>query len=245
MGLVANDRRIAWVQVALVVAVLIALNQQSRLTRRIARLTVLASPLLAAYILVGWSSSSEIFSPVRFVRGIVQPELGDGSIDRSTLFRDIENFNLVHTFQQNPIIGTGFGHPYQELVRGDDISSFREYAYLPHNSMIGLWSFTGAVGFSGIFSIFVIALFLGLRSHARAVSADQRIAATAAIGCLGAYALHLWADIGFTEAPTIFQVGLAIAVTGQLAASTGAWPSRWRTGSAGGHPRERDGTELI
>ncbi len=228
MGIIANDRRIAWVQVAVVLFVLIGMNWRSGLTRRIARVTVLMSPLLVAYVVVGWSSSSGIFSPVRFVRGIVQPEMPDGSIDRSTLYRDIENFNLVYTFQTNPVMGTGFGHPFGELVKGDSLSTFKEYAYLPHNSMLGIWAFTGGVGFTGIFSILTIALFLGIRSHARAVRPDQATAATAAIGCLGAYVIHLWADIGFTEAPTIFLVGLAIAVTGQLAAATGAWPSRWR-----------------
>jgi hypothetical protein len=71
-------------------------------------------------------------------------------------------------------------------------------------------------------------MFLAARAHARAVLPHQGIAATAAIGCIGAYVVHLWADIGFSEAPTIFLVGLAIAVTSQLAVSTGAWPARWR-----------------
>ena len=54
------------------------------------------------------------------------------------------------------------------------------------------------------------------------------MAAAAAIGCIGSYGIHLWGDIGFTEQPTIFLVGLAIAVTSQLSVSTGAWPERWR-----------------
>ncbi len=227
-GLVANDRRIAWLQVAIVMLVLLAMNGQSLFTRRAVHLVKLASPILLVYALVGWASPSRVFAPVQLVRSVVQAERTDGSIDRSTLYRDIENFNLVYTFQSNPLLGTGFGHPFQELVRGDDLSIFVEYAFLPHNSMVGLWTFTGAAGFTGIFSIIIVTLFLAARVHARAVSPHQGMAAAAAIGCIGSYGIHLWGDIGFTEQPTIFLVGLAIAVTSQLAVSTGAWPARWR-----------------
>ena len=227
-GIVANDRRIAWAEVAIVMFVLLAMNRQSLFTRRAARIGILASPVLLAYAIVGWSSPSRVFAPVQLVRSLVEAERIDGSIDRSTLFRDVENFNLAYTFQSNPVLGIGFGHPFRQLVQGDDLSIFVEYPFLPHNSMLGLWSFTGAAGFTGIFAIIVVTLFLGARSHAHATSPHHGIAATAAIGCIGSYAIQLWADIGFSEPPTIFLVGLAIAVTSQLAVTTGAWPSRWR-----------------
>src|SRR2546426_2923314 len=45
----------------------------------------------------------------------------DSDIDRSTWFRDVENFNLVHTFRQHPVLGTGFGHPF--AVRSEEHTS--------------------------------------------------------------------------------------------------------------------------
>lgn len=235
-GLIANDRRIAWVQVSLVFATFVALNPMSTVTRRLRSTVLLLSPLLLVYTVVGWNSASRIFTPVSFVRNIVQPERSDGSLDRSTLFRDIENFNLVHTFIANPVLGTGFGHPFEVAVQGDALPEFHEYGFLPHNSMIGLWSFTGFIGFTGIFTTVVVAMLLAARAHARAVTAEQAVACAAAIGCLCSYVVHLWADIGFTEAPTIFLVGIAMAVAAQMAAVTGAWPARWR---------EWDGTRQI
>ena len=104
-GIVANDRRIAWVEVAIVMFVLLAMNRQSLFTRRAARIGMLASPVLLVYALVGWSSPSRVFAPVQLVRNLVEAERTDGSIDRSTLFRDIENFNLVYTFRSNPVLG--------------------------------------------------------------------------------------------------------------------------------------------
>ena len=228
-GILANDRRIAWVQSAFALGVLLFMNPRSVFSRRALRFVTVASPVLLVYLLLGWSSASRVFTPVQFVRNLVLAERIDGSIDRSTLFRDVENFNLVYTFQRNPLLGTGFGHPFQELVRGDDISVFKEYAFLPHNSLLGLWTFTGGVGVTGIFAILVVTLFFAVRSHARARSPNQAIAATASIAALGAYVIHMWADIGFSEAPTIFLVGVAVAVTSQLALTTGAWPSRRRS----------------
>ena len=167
-GLVANDRRIAWVQLGLVAIAFLLMNPASALTRRVARGLVLMSPLLLAYTVVGWSSPSRVFAPVGFVRSIVQPERTDGSLDRSTLFRDVENFNLVNTFRSNPVVGTGFGHPFVVTVEGDALPDFVEYGFLPHNSMLGLWAFTGFVGFSGIFGTLVVASLLAVRARARA-----------------------------------------------------------------------------
>ncbi len=223
-AVVANDRRVAWVEIGAVVAAFLWMNPGSLITRRFARVVVLALPLLVPYTIVGWSSPSRVFGPVGFVRNIVEPERSDGSLDRSTLFRDIENYNLVQTFFGNPVLGTGFGHPFVVALEGDSLAGFEEYYYLPHNSIVGLWAFTGAVGFSGLFLMVVVGLLLAARAHPRARNADQAIAAAAVIGTLVAYIVHLWADIGFTEAPTIFLVGLAVAMAGQLAVATGEWP---------------------
>lgn len=224
-GVIANDRRIAWVQIALVAVTFVLMNRRSLFSRRLGRGLVLASPLLLAYTAVGWSSASRVFAPVSFVRNIVQPERSDGSLDRSTLFRDVENFNLVFTFAANPVVGTGFGHPFLTAVEGDALPDFKEYSFLPHNSIVGLWAFTGLVGFTGLFLPVVVGMMLAVRSHARARAPGEAVSAAAAIGCLGAYVVHLWADIGFTEFPTIFLVGAALAMSGQLAVATGAWPS--------------------
>lgn len=226
LGILANDRRLAWVEIGLITAAFIALHPGSWITKRMVRLAVLGSPLLLVYVIVGWNSPSRVFGPVQFVRNIVQAERTDGSLDRSTFFRDMENFNLVHTFRSNPLLGTGLGHRFQQATETDSLEGFEEYGFLPHNSMLGLWAFTGFVGFSGLFMTVVVAFFLGARAHAHARTPDERLVITAAIGVLGAYLMHLWADIGFTEATAIFPVAIALAILGQMAVATGAWPAR-------------------
>jgi O-antigen ligase len=158
--------------------------------------------------------------------------VGDGESNRSTLYRDAENYDLVHTFKRNPLFGSGFGHPFDQATQLDDISrGFKEWRYLPHNSILGLWAFGGAFGFTGLWIAAVVGLWLAARSYPRSRTPDERAAALTVMVVIVAYMLHCWGDIGFSEQKGIFLVGAALAVAGQLAASTGAWPAgssvRW------------------
>jgi hypothetical protein len=228
-GLIANNRRLAWVQVALSLVVLLALNPTGRASRSIMRAFVYALPLLCLYTAAGWNSGSKIFAPVRTIRSI-----GDSNVDRSTLYRDTENYNLVYTFGRNPILGTGFGHPFEIAVQLDDISrGFKEWQYLPHNSILGLWAFTGVVGFTGIWLVFGVALTLGARSYRFATLPEQRTAIACAITAILVYFIHCWGDIGFTEYRSMFVAGSALGIIGQMAVVTGAWRQRAFAGGPG------------
>lgn len=120
-------------------------------------------------------------------------------------------------------MGRGFGHAFDAPVANDDMSGFKEYPYLPHNSILGLMGFAGGFGFIGLLSPLVVALFLASRAERLATTPDEAMAAAVAIGNIAAFLMHLWGDIGFTEHTSIFTVGGALAVAAQVAASTGAW----------------------
>ena len=144
-------------------------------------------------------------------------------MDGSTLFRDLENYNLLYTLRASPIIGLGFGQQFAETVVTPDISFFKEYRYMPHNSVLGLWCFTGLLGFTGLFVAPVVGVLLAARSYRWARVPDERVAAFTALGMVLIYLIQCYGDIGFSERESIFIVGAALAVAGQLALSTGAW----------------------
>jgi hypothetical protein len=218
-AIVANNRRLAWVEVVAASLLLLMMNPRGRVARALATAAVWALPVVLIYGAAGWHSTSKIFSPVRFVRSMT-----DASVNRSTLYRDGENYNLIYTLRANPLLGTGFGRPFEENQPLDDISgSFKEWRYLPHNAVLGLWAFAGVIGFTGLWSVLVVGLLLAARSHRYARSSGDRIAASAAMAGIAVYLIHCWGDIGFTEPKSIFLVGAALAVAGQLAVSTGAW----------------------
>jgi O-antigen ligase/polysaccharide polymerase Wzy-like membrane protein len=220
-AIVVNNRRIAWVEVAASLCLLYVFSRRTPLKRFLTRSVLAALPVLLLYIAVGWNSHASIFTPIRVFRTV-----GDSEIDGSTLFRDIENYNLVYTMMRNPIVGAGFGVPFDEHVTTPDISFFREYHFMPHNSVLGLWGFTGLFGFTGLSAALVVGVFLAARSYRLARAPGDRVAAFTALGMILIYMIQCYGDIGFSERLSIFLVGPALAVAGQLALSTGGWGAR-------------------
>ena len=222
-GMIVNARRLVWVEVAVALVLFAVISRPSRMKRLLKRLGILCLPLVLGYVLVGWNTSSEaaIFAPVKTFKSV-----GDGENDSSTLYRDLENYNLLLTLRFRPLLGAGFGQPFVEFVKLPDISFFKEYPYLPHNSILGLWAFTGAIGFLGISLPLIVAVFLASRSYQMARTSEERLAAFMVIATLAIYLSHCWGDIGFSERRTILLVGPALAIAGQLASATGAWRGR-------------------
>lgn len=220
LGMQANDRRIVWVQIAVSLLMFWLVSRRTRAKRLVGAAMLAASPLLLAYIAVGWNSQASIFSPIQALRstGAV-----GGNVDSSTLYRDTENYNLLLTLRYNQFLGAGFGQPFAEVVKLPDISFFKEYRYLPHNSILGLWAFTGAFGFTFLMAALVVAVFFASRSYAVARTAEERIAAFMVLAAVAIHLVHCWGDIGFSERHDVYIVGPAIGMAGHLAVATGAW----------------------
>lgn len=222
-GMIANDRRLVWVEILVPLIAYWLMSRRSQIKRLSVRALLLSLPLLVLYVGAGWNSSSTIFGPVKTLRSV-----GDSEVDNSTLYRDLENFNLLMTLRMNMLTGSGFGKPFVEQVTLPNISFFEEYRYMPHNSVLGLWAFTGPFGFTGLTAALVVAIYLATRSYQNAQGADERAAAMMVIAVILIYMVHCWGDIGFSERRSLWLVGPALAIAGQLAMSTGAW--RIRTG---------------
>lgn len=189
-AITANNRRLAWVELGVVVAYAMW-AMPPRLRRLRNRIGVIALPMLLAYTAAGLSAPpSRIFMPVQALNSVNDEE------DSSTLSREIENYNLYVTIRQGSPLGTGFGHEYTEQVVGPDIATaFPQYRYLPHNSMLGLLAFGGIVGFIGFWLPFVVAMGAAarLRDHA---SRHLRAGGMWFAGSIIAYTLMAWGDIG-------------------------------------------------
>jgi O-antigen ligase len=223
-AIIVNNRRLAWVELEATVLMFGIVSRRTRLKRLATQGLLILLPLVLAYVAAGWNSKSDFFAPVHSFRTATDAE------DASTLWRDIENYNLLLTLRQNPFLGSGFGHPYVEAIKAPDISSaYKEYRFMPHNSLLGLWGSAGVFGFSGLWAALVVGIFLAARSYRCARSPDERVAAFTALAILVIYEIHCWGDVGFSEKRSIFLVGAALAVAGQLAVSTGGWRPRWRT----------------
>lgn len=219
-GMVANNRRLAWVEVGSALFVVYVTASATRVKRAMTRAAMLAVPLLAFYAAAGWTSGSRLFAPVRTLRSLVAPRT-----DWSTAMRDIENFNLLWTLRDHPLVGTGFGHEYVEKVKAVDISDiFPQYRYVPHNSLLGLLAFGGIVGLSAIFLALAVGVYLAARAHRFAGTAGERAAALASIAAVVVYLVQSYGDMGLVSWMGVFTLGPALAVAARLATATGAWP---------------------
>jgi hypothetical protein len=235
-GMVANGRRLAWVELAAGVATVIALTPWSPAKRASVRALVAGSPLFLAYSILGWNSGSALFRPVQTLRSVV-----DSKADPSTLWRDLENYNLFYTLRHHPLLGTGYGHGYVETISLPDVSSaYALYRFLPHNSILGLWAYGGLVGFTMLWTMVVVGLFLAARAYQYAVTVDDRTAALAAVSIIVVYLVYCYGDLGLGTWTSVFTVAAAFAVAGKLAVATGAWPSRQRA-----RPPRADAWDLV
>ncbi len=220
-GMVANGRRLAWVELAVGVAAIAIMTPWSAAKRAFLRGAIASSPLLLAYAAVGWSSSSSLFAPVHTLRSVV-----DSKADPSTMWRDLENYDLFFTLRHNAVLGTGYGHGYDEIVWLPDIShSYALYRYLPHNSILGLWAYGGLIGFTALWMLLVGGLFLAARAYRHAVTVDDRTVALTAVATVVVYLAYCYGDLGLGTWTSVFMLAPAFAVSSRLAVATGAWPT--------------------
>ncbi len=190
LGLIVNDRRIAFVGLAggVVVAVLMA---PAALRRTLLRIILLSIPLVALYTAVGWNSDAGIFRPVSIVKSVTFQE------DTSSKTRDIENFNLIRTLKDQPILGSGFGHEYREVIQAYRVDQvFAQYLYIAHNSVLWLMSQVGFLGFTFIWVVFPTAVLIALRVVRQTTSFVDALTGFGAIVSILAFLLQAWGDMG-------------------------------------------------
>jgi hypothetical protein len=216
-GIIANNRRIAWVHIGAVFLVVYIVTRDNPVKRKVQRILLRASPALAAYALVGWNAGSSIFKPVRILRSVV-----DAKSDSSSFWRELENFNLIQTLRLHPILGAGYGQKYEEIVMMPAVDYSLE-RYLPHNSILGLWAFCGPFGYTTLTLLWAAGVYFSMRAYQAAKVPLHRATGLVCFGAVLIYLVQCWGDLGLATWGGIFTVGPAIAVGGKLATATGAW----------------------
>lgn len=223
-GMIANDRRMVYVQVAIVPFILYFVTPPNAMKRRIKKLTILFSPLILAYIMVGWNAGdSGVFKPVGIIRSVVEPDT-----DSSSLWREIENYDLLVTFRSSPLMGQGLGHPFWEIIPLPAVSYPLEY-FLPHNSILGIWAFGGWVGFTGLTLLWASCVFFAMRAYYASKVPIERAACSLCMGCVVIYQIQCFGDVGFGAWAGVFLISSSIVLAGKLAVSTGAWTKTKKT----------------
>jgi len=215
----ANNRRLAYAQLALVAVVFWFITPWRPLKRKVARVLALCALPIFLYVGVGWNSNAGAFGPVQKFRSMLDPKA-----DTSTLWRELENTNLVLTYHENPILGLGFGRPFHEHIKLPDVTGFYELEpYVPHNSVLGLWAFGGLVGFVLLWAIFPVGFFFTVRAYRWARTPLERVTALGAAAVQICYLIQGYADLGFGSWGPVFTVATSYALVGKICVANGAW----------------------
>lgn len=181
-------------------------------------------PVLAlvgvAYIGALWNSTSPIAFPAQAVKTVISPESAGDADSSSDLYRDIENFNLQYTVRTNPLLGIGFGQPFFQPIPLPDISFFEFSAYIPHNSVYGLWLKTGYVGLASYVYLIGTGVAMGIAAALRYKRPDDAAMVLVFTAYMPMTLVLNFVEISF-DAPTTVLLGVCLALAGSAAHLSG------------------------
>lgn len=217
-GMIENNRRMVWAQILLVFITLYIAMPMTRVKKKIKRVLVRMSPLIALYVVVGWKFPTGFFKPVGTIKSMVQP-----ANDMSTMTRDIENYNVAQMIRQKPLTGWGYGHGFIDLIGMPPMPHPLE-PWLPHNSLLGLWFASGFVGYTAMTLLWTAGVFFGVRAYRDATRPIDRATALVCFGAVQMYLIQCYGDVGLGSWTAVYTVAPALAAGGKLAVISGAWP---------------------
>ncbi len=221
MALRLNDRRIAYVDIVLALGFIYLMSPMHRVKRALTQFVVAMVPVLLLYTAVGWNQRGGVFKPVVKLRSIVAPA-AETEEESSNAERDIENFNLLKSWERDMVLGQGFGHAFTEFIPSNDFAQ-SAFGHIGHNSVLWLLWIGGLLGF------FAVWLYLGVTSFffARAIKVvddtEERIGLLVASAVLITYLLQAFGDMGTQAMQFVFFVSVAVAIIGRAASRHRQW----------------------
>jgi hypothetical protein len=214
-----NQRRLAWVSLAMGLVVVLVLMPPGKQMRRIKRVAIGVVPILALYVFIGSGRTERIFKPVQSFATVTTQE------DASTKARNVENLGLIATSNASGILlGTGWGHPYIEVSDKYTIARFFPlWQYIPHNSILGLLAYTGVLGFCGYWLAFPMAMFFNARIARLANTPLARELGLISAAQLVVCANQFYGDMGIYFVRPIYMLSLSYALALRFPILVGVW----------------------
>lgn len=213
-----NKRRLAWISLSASLLALYFFLPEGPAKRRIQRAAAVAVPVLLLYVVIGWGRPEGIFRPLKSFQTVSTEE------DNSTKAREMENLGLIATVKEsNWLLGSGWGHKYVEVSNRYQIYFFELWPYVPHNSVLGLFAYTGYLGFIGYWMNIPMAALFHARVARRAGRITDRFIGMVALFELVACADQWYGDMGSFSELTMFTLASSMAVALRLPISSGIW----------------------
>ena len=214
-----NNRRLAWLSLATSMVALFLAMPASAAKRRLKRWGVLLLPVVGLYVAVGWGRTEKIFKPLASFTSV------SSTPDASALARNVENLGLIATASYSPRSGTGWGHKYVEISNKYSIADLMElWQYVPHNSILGLFAFTGVIGMIGYWLVFPTTFFFHARTARLARDPLHRSIGLAGVMVSLTCVNQMFGDMGIFSPVTMYTMGISWAAALRIPAEAGVWP---------------------
>lgn len=117
------------------------------------------------YLAVFWNNTSPIGQPARAVRSQIDPDPRDA---QSNLYRIAEKVDIIANIQASPVLGMGFGAPYEQhymLAYKSSVGALWPFfPYTTHNNILWVWMKDGAIGFIAFWWLLGSGVFEGSRA---------------------------------------------------------------------------------
>jgi len=163
------------------------------------------------YLSVFWQQESGVLAqPARAVRSQIDPSARDASSDS---YREREVVNVRFTIEQEPLLGVGFGNPY-ELVEPLPLLDFWSLQFhTPHQNVLWLWLKMGILGIAAFLTAWVIA-FRRAVVMARLTDPQKSVLPLALAAVLLMYLFFASVDLALvtTRGAVPFAIALAVAL---------------------------------
>jgi hypothetical protein len=226
----ATQRRAAFVGLAVaLILIAFALYHENR------RAFGLIAPPLAllglAYLAAFWNASGALGQPARAIKSVLVTDAASNRDYLSNIYRVVENINIGFTIRNAPLTGVGFGQKFYIIVPMPDISFFKWWEYITHNSILWIWMKAGAGGFLSMLMLIGLAISAGVRALWRMPPGDLRAAALTATIYLVMHFLYAYVDMSW-DGRSMVYVGAMMGLINSLeliASRPVALPrKRWR-----------------
>ena len=222
---VATDRRAAYVALGLGLIVLAALVATEPSKRRL--LLKAGVPALVILVLVigaGWNSTGPLGAPAGVVKSIIGPTNEEDAA--SSYYRRAEEANLVNAIEANPVLGLGFGRPFQAAGQGGIVDvGFSLENYIAHNEIIWIWAKMGTVGF-GLFWVMIGAVIaFGGMVFRTARHRYWKVLAAVIAAAVAMQVVVSYVDLQLTYARNMVFLGVLVGILARLPALDEEEPS--------------------
>lgn len=166
------------------------------------------------YLAAFWHAESGVFAqPARAVRSQVDPSPRDASSDQ---YRRDELHNITVTLEQHPLLGVGFGRPFQLDRPLPELDFWPLQYHTPHQNILWLWLKMGIVGAAALLALWAIALRRSLTAFRQAPAATLAAAHLVVACTLLMYLFYASVDLALISARSAVPLAVTMALALRL-----------------------------